>query len=148
MWKGLEKNSGTSLKRQLYSYVKEIILEGKAAPGERLPSSRRIFQKNWMSQEIPFLKSTVSWLPKDSLKGNKAQVPLLRQGLPNGKEYTRKTTLLFLPFDTKEETIDFRSGIPDFSLFPQKNGESFTAKYVVLFPSQHSATATLRVFGN
>ena len=45
MWKGLEKNSGTSLKRQLYSYVKEIILEGKAAPGERLPSSRDLSKK-------------------------------------------------------------------------------------------------------
>ncbi len=121
VWKGLEKNSGTSLKRQLYSYVKEIILEGKAAPGERLPSSRDLSKKLDVSRNT-VLEVYSQLVAEGFLEGKQGSGTVVATGITKRQKriYKKDHSALSAPFDTKEETIDFRSGIPDFSLFPQK----------------------------
>lgn len=121
MWKGLEKDSEVSLKRQLYSHIKGIILEGKAEPGEKLPSSRELSKKLQVSRNtiLDVYNQLVAEGFLDAKQGSGTHVAagIIKQ---RKRVYKKDSAALNAPFDPKERTIDFRSGIPDFSLFPQK----------------------------
>ncbi len=119
--KRLDKNSGIPLKRQLYSYFKEIILEGKAPAGEKLPSTRALSKMLGVSRNT-VMEVYEQLAAEGFLEGRQGSGTVVATGITRQKiiAYKKDKTALTAPFDTKEETIDFRSGVPDFSLFPQR----------------------------
>lgn len=121
MWIALDKNSGISLKRQLHSHIKEMILGGNISSGERLPSSRALSKQLCVSRNT-VLEVYEQLAVEGFLEGERGSGTIVATGISQQKRtvYKRDRTALSAPFDTKEETIDFRSGVPDPSLFPQK----------------------------
>lgn len=121
MLKSLDKESAIPLKRQLYSNFRELILEGKAPAGEKLPSTRVLSKTLDVSRntvmEVYEQLAAEGFLESRHGSGTVVATGIAKQKI---KTYKKDPTDLSAPFDTKEETIDFRSGIPDFSLFPQK----------------------------
>ncbi len=118
---GLDKNSGISLKRQLYMNIKDMILGGNMSSGAKLPSSRALSKKLCVSRNT-VLEVYSQLIAEGFLEGEQGSGTVVAKGISRQKKITYKKdqTAISAPFDTKEETIDFRSGVPDFSLFPQK----------------------------
>ncbi|MCC7575188.1 PLP-dependent aminotransferase family protein [Candidatus Woesearchaeota archaeon] len=117
----IDKKKCIPLSRQIYSAIKDFILSGTVSSGEKLPSSRTLSKHLGVSRNT-VLEAYNQLIAEGYLEGKHGSGTLVAKGITkhNRPAYIRQLKEISAPFNTKEETIDFRSGVPDFSLFPQK----------------------------
>ena len=125
MWIGIARDGPLTLARQIYDSIREKILEGAMAAGEKLPSTRSL------AGELDVSRNTVldaynqliaeGWLEASHGSGTR-----VAEGLRGAFAVPAR-----LPPVAPEEgkgaerrkagpAIDFRSGIPDAALFPRR----------------------------
>lgn len=132
----IDKSCEVSLKRQLYAYIKAMILNGKFSAEEKLPSSRDLAKKLSVSRNT-VLESYSQLVSEGYIEARQGSGTVVAKGIAQQKKqsYTRDIAANSIPFDTKEKTIDFRSGVPDFSLFPQKEWAKLYRKVCTNLPA-------------
>ena len=132
----IDKSCEIPLKRQLYAYIKEMILNGKFSAEKRLPSSRDLAKKLGVSRNT-VLEAYCQLVSEGYLEGQEGSGTVVSKGISQQKKqsYTKDITANSIPFDTKEKTIDFRSGVPDFTLFPQREWAKLYRKVCTNLPA-------------
>jgi len=121
MWITVDKNINISLSRQIYSQIKNLILEGNLSEKEKLPSSRRLSKELSVSRNT-ILEAYNQLMAEGYLQGYRGSGTIVASGISKYKIPCSvfNNTYSVPDASTKNKIINFRSGIPDLSLFPKK----------------------------
>jgi GntR family transcriptional regulator/MocR family aminotransferase len=120
MWLRIDPESTVSLSRQLYSKIKELILEGKLHAGEKLPSTRALARELQISRNT-VLEAYDQLIAEGYLEGHHGSGTLVAEGIQLTKPLPKPSSVPMLHNPAAaSDRIDFRSGIPDLAKFPRK----------------------------
>lgn len=121
MWITIDKDSPTTLSRQIYSQIKELILCGNLKANQKIPSTRALARELCISRNT-ILECYNQLLAEgylETLQGSGTRVAI------DIDKYTYHTKSIVKTqnknySNSKQEYIDFRSGLPALDLFPKK----------------------------
>lgn len=121
MWMKLDRNSDISLIRQIYNNIKEMILDSSISPLEKLPSTRAL------ADELNVSRNTIlmvydQLIAEGYLEGQHGSGTYVAAGIQERRTvFDNEKNITLLPKKKKDvNMIDFRSGVPDLTLFPRK----------------------------
>lgn len=121
MWITVDKDKSVPLTRQIYDKIKHLILEGNLSAGEKLPSSRTLSKELAVSRNT-ILEAYNQLMAEGFLQGNHGSGTVVAEGI---SKYS--IPMYATPIPSHEPTssnrnklIDFRSGVPNLTLFPKK----------------------------
>ena len=119
----IDKQSVVPMIRQLYSRIRESILSGRMQPGTRLPSSRDLAQQLQISRNV-VLEAFDLLYAEGFLAPKQGAGTFVAEGAaftckqqPQEAPQAEKVTM---GYDCPPETINFRAGTPNLSMFPKK----------------------------
>lgn len=121
MWITVDKNKNISLSRQIYTQIKQLILEGNLMEYDKLPSSRDLSKELYVSRNT-ILEAYNQLIAEGYLQGNPGSGTIVANGIARYKmpSSDTKSILSIREKPNQNKIIDFRSGIPDLTLFPKK----------------------------
>jgi len=121
MWIAVDKNKNISLSRQIYTQIKQLILEGSLSEDDKLPSSRELSKELYVSRNT-ILEAYNQLIAEGYLQGNHGSGTIVANGISKYKipGSDIKNILSIREEPAKNKIIDFSSGIPDLTLFPKK----------------------------
>ncbi len=115
----LDRRAGTPLTRQIYDHLRTMILAGALASGSRMTSTRRLAGELGVSRNI-VLDAFDQLMAEGYIEARVGAGTFVASGatfLPQGLPHLPAIRNVgFRPYHT--DLIDFRSGLPDLSLFP------------------------------
>ena len=119
----INKTSKTPLTRQIYFAIRSKILNGILKKNEQLPSSRALAKELCISRNV-VLEAYDQLISEGYIITRKGSGTYVSSGayLRNYhiKKFAEKDSLIGLRCEPDEKIIDFRTGVPDLSLFPLK----------------------------
>ena len=114
----LERNAADTLGRQLYLQIRDRILNGRLAPGARLPSTRRLAEELSISRTVP-LNAYAQLAAEGYLEGRRGSGQYVRQlGQAIAASGRRTWNSLRARVPPSQATSLFDSGSFDTRLFP------------------------------
>lgn len=120
MWITIDKNKNIPLARQIYHKIKHLILDGTLLAGENLPSSR-VLSKELAVSRNTILEAYNQLIAEGYLQGFHGSGTVVAEGI---SKYSLPKYTPPIPVHTITSTInkliDFRSGVPNLTLFPKK----------------------------
>jgi GntR family transcriptional regulator / MocR family aminotransferase len=115
----IDRGSGEPITRQIYARARDMILSGALAPGERMGSTRAIAQELGVSRNV-VMNALDQLLAEGYLEARRGIGCFVSPGAaftpapqPDVSAIRPRGFRAFRP-----DRIDFRSGLPDLSLFP------------------------------
>lgn len=120
MWLTIDPNINVSLSRQIYSQIKNMILKGVLTESEKLPSSRSLARNLSVSRNT-ILESYNQLIAEGYLEGLPGSGTFVAKGIYKNNISQPIPINYNSPYTSKNQRniIDFRSGVPDLSLFPK-----------------------------
>lgn len=121
MWITIDKDSNVPLMRQVYGQIKKLILNGSIVSGEILPPSRTMAKELQISRNT-ILEAYEQLTAEGFLVGKQGSKTVVAEGIPVYPLIQSKAvnSITYDHSSVDSDIIDFRTGIPDLSLFPQK----------------------------
>ena len=117
----LDRSRKTSLTQQLYTGIIEKILNGALSAGEKLPSSRSLSRSLGVSRNV-VLEAYDQLTAEGFIESAHGSGTYVADGTQmNGYrigQVPQKKPLTGLLYEPDSAVIDFRTGVPDLSLFP------------------------------
>lgn len=118
LWLSLDRSSNVPLIRQIYLALRQQILQGQLAAGQKLPATRALAAELGVSRNV-ILEAYDQLMAEGYLEGRLGSGTYVAQGA------FWQTTAQEMPLTTSEapspsDRIDFRSGIPALDQFPRK----------------------------
>lgn len=113
-------DAGAPISHQIYSQIKNMILDGTLSPGERLPASRQL------GKELKLSRNTVlaayDWLIAEgyAMTNTTAGIYVSDQEFPKYGIKTKQTNLLEEISPRSSHIISFETGIPALDLVPKQ----------------------------
>jgi GntR family transcriptional regulator / MocR family aminotransferase len=121
MWITIDRNINIPISRQIYNQIKHMILNSVLAENEKLISSRKL------SKELDVSRNTVleaydQLIAEGYLIGNRGSGTVVARGISKYKIRCPDMGRTIIKSEDPDENgiIDFRSGLPDLTLFPRK----------------------------
>lgn len=139
MYFSLEKDSSISLARQLYTKMKEYILNGILRPNEKLPSTRKLAKELNISRNV-VVEAYDQLIAEGYLYSIEGSGTYVLEGLSYQKvtlpDSASKSQADLLYPSTKDD-ISFRTGVPDLHLIPiERWGKLYKEVTQTLAPEQ------------
>lgn len=122
MWIALDKNTGISLSRQIYTQIKNLILGGNLREYDKLPSSRELSKELNVSRNT-ILEAYNQLIAEGYLQGYQGSKTIVAAGIASYNipvSIQKEGTTAGPKNNSKLKIIDFRSGVPDLSRYPKK----------------------------
>jgi GntR family transcriptional regulator/MocR family aminotransferase len=121
MWIKLDTKSNTPLTRQLYTIIKEMILDGSLISNEKLPSTRTLASELCVSRNT-ILEVYNQLTAEGYLEGHHGSGTVVAAGVKQQSKISHPKSICapLMPKVENENLIDFRSGVPDLAFFPRK----------------------------
>ena len=121
MWITIDRNSTTTIMRQIYGKIKELIFNGTLAEGEALPPTRMLAKELEVSRNT-VVEAYEQLMAEGFLEGKPGSKTVVADGLVSYPvpitDLSRES--ICKPTETDNPLIDFRMGSPNVSLFPKK----------------------------
>ena len=121
MWINFDPNSNLPITRQLYDKIKEMILDAKLTPKDKLPSTRVL------AGELKISRNTVlevynKLIAEGYLEARHGSGTIVSDSITMLQKQIREHTNdnRVKNISKEEKLINFRSGVPDLNLFPRK----------------------------
>lgn len=150
MWIIVDKTKGTTLMQQIYSQIKNLILNGNLISGEVLPSSRALSKELTVSRNT-VLEAYNQLIAEGYLVGKHGSGTLVATGISEYQipHFKSSTEIISSQSSVNNVLIDFRSGIPDLKLFPKKKWGKFYQNACDMLPetafSYHSPMGVMKL---
>lgn len=122
LWVPIDRTLDISLKRQVYEYLKKLILHGELKAGERLPATREFASQLGISRNV-VIEAFEQLLAEGYIIGQQGSGSFVADGafLERNQEDEQTVFPDILEEGIKEkDVIDFRSGIPALDMFPRR----------------------------
>lgn len=120
MWISVDRNSSQTLLRQIYSQIKEQILNGSLEAGAKLPSTRELASELGVSRNT-VLDAYDQLTAEGYLNSRHGSGTTVEQGIAlERSSILQNISLPAVPHTNTLSYIDFRSGIPDLSGLPKQ----------------------------
>lgn len=121
LWIPIDRKLDISLKRQVYEYLRKLILHGELRAGERLPATRECASQLGISRNV-VIEAFEQLFAEGYIVGQQGSGTFVADGVfLEQKQEEQTTPLEILEEGIKEkEVIDFRSGIPALDMFPRR----------------------------
>lgn len=122
LWIPIDRSLDVPLKRQVYEYIRKLILHGELKAGERLPATRECASLLGISRNV-VIEAFEQLLAEGYIVGQQGSGTYVAEGACLEPIQEEQTTTLSISEEGKEEkdVIDFRSGIPALDMFPKKD---------------------------
>ncbi|MDO9493861.1 PLP-dependent aminotransferase family protein [Acetobacterium sp.] len=122
MWINIDKKSDRPLMRQLYDQIKHLILDGRLAPTEKLPSTRQLAADLGISRST-ILNAYNQLIAEGYLQGNHGSGTVVASGIdvfsiPPEISVKKRQATVAAKNQPATAVIDFQSGVIDSSQFP------------------------------
>ena len=122
MWIEIDRESERTITRQIYGQIRRMILSGKLAAGEKLPSTRSVSSELSVSRNV-VIEAYGQLVAEGYLETRTGSCTVVAQGLhapdigvPTERGYKRHREAN----RTAPDVVDFRTGIPALEYFPRK----------------------------
>jgi GntR family transcriptional regulator/MocR family aminotransferase len=122
LWIPIDRTLDIPLKRQVYEYIRKLILHGELIAGERLPATRECASQLGISRNV-VIEAFEQLLAEGYIVGQQGSGTFVAEGaFLEQRQEEQATTQEITEEDMKEkDVIDFRSGIPALNMFPKKD---------------------------
>lgn len=127
----IDKNSELPFIKQIYSQIRNMILEGKLKGEERLPSTRRLSYDLKVSRNV-ILEAYEELMAEGYIESRPGAGTFVTKELyfKRSKTNPKKNFHKIIHPKSSDDLIDFRSGIPALDMFPKKEwGSLFNKVY-------------------
>ena len=136
----LIRNSNIPITRQLYDEIKRRILSGFLPANQKLISTRKLSEKLNISRNV--VLDAYNQLIAEGYLYTKDRSGIfvsegVRHNVPKTSTKIPKDNIIGLQNEPKENQIDFRTGIPNFSIFPKEKWGKIYRQVCVDLPINH-----------
>ncbi len=135
LWIPLDRTLDIPLKRQVYEYIRRLILHGELKAGEKLPATRECAVQLGISRNV-VLEAFEQLLAEGYIVGQQGSGTFVAEGAFLKKNQAKLSTLKESSQESMEgkDAIDFRSGIPALDMFPRKDWGKFLKEICIDIP--------------
>lgn len=122
LWVPIDRTLDISLKRQVYEYLKKLILHGELKAGERLPATREFASQLGISRNV-VIEAFEQLLAEGYIIGQQGSGSFVADGAFLERNQEDEQTVfpdIFEEGIKEKDVIDFRSGIPALDMFPRR----------------------------
>ena len=122
LWIPIERSSTKPLIRQVYEHIRAQILRGTLQGGAQLPSTRELAANLHLSRNV-VLEAYDQLLAEGYIESRAGSGTYVAEGIRFEKRQSDpdvSQALSAVSLRTKDNHIDFRSGLPALDLFPRK----------------------------
>ncbi|WML28672.1 PLP-dependent aminotransferase family protein [Neobacillus sp. OS1-32] len=122
LWIPIDRTLDIPLKRQVYEYIRKLILHGELRAGEKLPATRECASHLGISRNV-VIEAFEQLLAEGYIVGHQGSGTFVAEGAFLEQMQEEQTTTLEISEECIQEkdVIDFRSGIPALDMFPKKD---------------------------
>lgn len=122
LWIPIDRSLDIPLKRQVYEYIRKLILNGELKAGEKLPATRECASQLGISRNV-IIEAFEQLLAEGYIIGHQGSGTFVAEGAFLEQMQEEQTTTLEISKEGMKEkdVIDFRSGIPALDMFPRKD---------------------------
>ena len=120
LWIPIDRSLDIPLKRQVYEYIRQLILHGELKAGERLPATRQCASQLGISRNV-VIEAFEQLLAEGYIIGLQGSGTFVAEGAFLEQRQSEKTETQEIVGSNMngKEMIDFRSGIPALDMFPR-----------------------------
>ena len=119
----IDRTSNTTLTKQVYQGIKANILTGILSPNAKLPSSRQLSEELHLSRNV-ILEAYEQLLTEGYIEASRGSGTYVANDLLlTNYQHTKpliKENVIGLRYEPLKGVIDFRTGVPNLSLFPKE----------------------------
>ena len=122
LWIPIDRTLDIPLKRQVYEYIRKLILHGELKAGDKLPATRECASQLGISRNV-VIEAFEQLLAEGYIVGHQGSGTFVAEGAFLEQIQEEQTIILEILEEGKKEkdVIDFRSGIPSLDMFPKKD---------------------------
>lgn len=123
LWIPIDRTLDIPLKRQVYEYIRKLILNGELKAGEKLPATRECASQLGISRNV-VIEAFEQLLAEGYIVGHQGSGTYVAEGAfleQKQEEELRSTQEITEEGFQEKDVIDFRSGIPALDMFPKKD---------------------------
>lgn len=122
LWIPIDRTLDIPLKRQVYEYIRKLILHGELKAGEKLPATRECASQLGISRNV-VIEAFEQLLAEGYIVGQQGSGTFVADGAFLEEMQEEQTTNQEISEEgmKEENVIDFRSGIPALDMFPKKD---------------------------
>ncbi|WP_017754082.1 MocR-like pyridoxine biosynthesis transcription factor PdxR [Calidifontibacillus oryziterrae] len=122
LWIPIDRTLDIPLKRQVYEYIRKLILNGELKAGEKLPATRECASQLGISRNV-VIEAFEQLLAEGYIVGRQGSGTFVAEGafLEQRQEEQRVNQKKTEEDRIEKAVIDFRSGIPALDMFPKKD---------------------------
>ncbi|WP_075980133.1 MocR-like pyridoxine biosynthesis transcription factor PdxR [Bacillus massilinigeriensis] len=122
LWIPIDRTLDIPLKRQVYEYIRKLILNGELKAGDKLPATRECASQLGISRNV-VIEAFEQLLAEGYIVGHQGSGTFVAEGTFLEQMQEEQTTTLEISEEGMQEkgVIDFRSGIPALDMFPKKD---------------------------
>ncbi|MED4354612.1 PLP-dependent aminotransferase family protein [Schinkia azotoformans] len=122
LWIPIDRTLDIPLKRQVYEYIRKLILNGELKAGEKLPATRECASQLGISRNV-VIEAFEQLLAEGYIVGQQGSGTFVAEGAFLEQIQDERTTTLEISEECIQEkgVIDFRSGLPALDIFPRKD---------------------------
>ena len=122
LWIPIDRTLDIPLKRQVYEYIRKLILNGELKAGDKLPATRECASQMGISRNV-VIEAFEQLLAEGYIIGHQGSGTFVAEGAFLEQMQEEQTTNLEISEEGMQEkgVIDFRSGIPALDMFPKKD---------------------------